>query len=139
MLNLKNQAQSSAISSNLRHSVASDILHESVQCQNIVSSSLPHVKQKHLFRSLLSSLTHQPNNIRKTLSLSLQILLLFPQFVVSSFISSNTFLTDVTPKRPRSVSEVMSRIHTKPEATTMCRSRHFWAPLQNSEKRLLVS
>lgn len=75
----------------------------------------------------------------KTLSLSLQILLLFPQFVVSSFISSNTFLTDVTPKCPHSVSEVMSRIHTKPEATTMCRSRHFWAPLQNSEKRFLVS
>jgi hypothetical protein len=63
-LSLKNQAQSSAISSNLRQSLVSDILYESTQCQNIVSNALPHVKQKHLFRSLLSSLTHKPDNIR---------------------------------------------------------------------------
>ena len=63
-LSLKNPAQTSTISSNLRQILASNILYESTQYQNIVSSALPRVKQKHLFRSLLSSLTHRPNNIR---------------------------------------------------------------------------
>lgn len=113
MLSLKNQAHSSALSSNLRQSLASDILHESVQCQNILSSALPLVKQKYPLHSLLSSLTHQSNNIRqKAQSLTLQILLLFPQFVIPSLISRNTFLTAVILKRTHLVSEVLSRIHT---------------------------
>jgi len=72
MLSLKNEAQSSAVSSNLQQSLASDILHGSVQCQDTVSSALPHVTQKYLLRSSLSTLTHQPNNIRqKSINLKL--------------------------------------------------------------------
>ena len=49
---------------------------------------------------------------KKALSWRLQFLLLFPQFVISSSISPNTFLTAITPKRPHPVSEAMSRIRT---------------------------
>jgi hypothetical protein len=52
MLSLKNQAQSSSASSNLRQTLACDILHENVQFQYIVSGTLPHAKQKHQFRSV---------------------------------------------------------------------------------------
>jgi len=65
ILSLKNEAKSSAVSSNLRRSLAFDVLHGSVQCQDTVSSALPHVTQKPLYRSLLSSLAHRPNNIRQ--------------------------------------------------------------------------
>jgi hypothetical protein len=53
MLSLKNEALSSAVSSNLQQSLASDILHGSVQCQDTVSSALPHVTKKYLFRSFI--------------------------------------------------------------------------------------
>jgi hypothetical protein len=81
-LSLLNKAQPSTLSSNLRQSVACDILHASLQCQDTVSSVFPYVKEKPVFRALLSSsLTHHPNNIRqKALSLSL-CLLLFPQLL----------------------------------------------------------
>jgi hypothetical protein len=64
MLSLNNRAQYSAISFKLRQSLASDILHESMQCQNIISIALPHVRHKPMFLAFLSFLTHQPNNSR---------------------------------------------------------------------------